>query len=77
MKRGLVRPHGTVDDMVFISQPAGRSLADMDHTFSYDSTAGAGHVVYILDFGVDIDIPVGQLSNTLLDRDLQVYINHR
>ena len=59
VKRSLLSQHSAVDDVVFISQPPGVSLASLDNTYTYDSSAGAGQVVYLLDFGVDIDNQVG------------------
>ena len=60
-KRDITTEAAVVDDMVFISQPEGLSLNDMDHNYMYDSTAGAGQVAYLLDFGVNTDNPVRQM----------------
>jgi len=43
------------DEMVFISQEQGKSLADMNHQYLYDDIAGDGVTVYILDTGAVLD----------------------
>ena len=48
---GLVNAHNVEEEMAFISQPRGKELTN---DFVYDSTAGTGQTVYIVDTGAGL-----------------------
>jgi hypothetical protein len=49
-------------EMALISQPSNApslTLTDGNYVFAYDDSAGAGQVVYLLDYGANLANPVG------------------
>ncbi|KAK3622536.1 hypothetical protein LTR56_022165 [Elasticomyces elasticus] len=80
----IVRQRDAGDEMAFISQEEGHALTDYAGNYYFDSTAGAGVTVYILDSGADLTnsefrpvsvrwIPAG--NGNFEETDSSVYID--
>jgi hypothetical protein len=54
-------------DLLVISQPLGRAFLDLPG-YAYNSTAGEGITVFIIDTGVNTDNSVSTLSNSPKDQ---------
>ena len=66
-KRNAAYDPSSFLDLVMISQPPDTpqvSLTDGDYVFAYDDSAGAGQVVYSLDYGANLANPVSLTTMT-------------